>query len=137
MKPAWLSFLLIIIVLAAVPTQAQDQPDIAKALRGRWEGEFQKESHDKFDNKRVLFIGGVEQQGDNWALKNVRFGGAPVDANLIVKDGVPTIELKTSTGNPVKLSLDKDGDLVGMISIRGVHQHSTPVRPMRLKKVAQ
>ena len=140
MRIVWLPILLISIVFTALPARAQEQTDLAKALVGRWEGEFQKEAHDKFDTKRALIIGGVEQQGEKWILKNVKYAipgnGAPVDATLEVKDGVPTIEFKTSAGNPVKLSLEKDGDLVGMTSLRGVHQNSTPVRPMRLKKVS-
>ncbi len=134
MKNRIMALVLVLLVGAPVCLWAQESLDLPKTLVGRWEGEFQKESHDRFNNRRVLSIGDVEHVGDSWVVRNVRFAGNPVEATLDVHDGVPTIEFQTGIGNPVKLTL-KDGDLIGMISIRGVAKNSTPVRPMRLHKV--
>ncbi len=129
-------FVRVLIALAcvSVPVHAQESGEVVKQLVGRWEGEFQKEPHDRFNNHRVLLIGGVEQKGDAWTLKNVRFAGEPVNAALDMRDGKPTVQFQSAVGNAVKLTLEGE-ELVGMISLRGVAGRSQEVRPMRLKKI--
>ena len=133
MRP-FVGVLISAVILGSVVVRAQERGEIAKELVGRWEGEFQKETRDRFDNHRVLMIGGVEKEGDAYVLERVRFGGQNVNATLTLENRKPVIQFQSVAGNPVKLALEGE-ELVGMIALRGVAGRSQEVRPMHLKKV--
>jgi hypothetical protein len=140
MRSFLIAGLLGIAFVGAIP--AQGQMDVAKALEGKWEGEFVKESRDKFENARTLIIGKVREEGGKWIIERARYGITgkelgPIDVKLNVEGDKVALAFETQaqTKNPVKLSLAPDGTLGGSIYLAGVGSKNNPQRPFKLRKV--
>jgi hypothetical protein len=134
--------LIVVLVGVALATAgiAGSQLDVAKALEGKWEGEFLKEATDKFENARTLVIGKARQEDGKWLVEGARYGITGkglgrMDVRLNVDGDKVTLEFETpGAKNPVKLSLAPDGTLGGTIYLATVSNRNQ-FRPFKLKKV--
>jgi hypothetical protein len=136
-----------LLVLASVPSWAQ--MDLAKVLVGKWKGKYATESRDlrkkgrtvdveRAAHLRTLIIGQVREQDGRWIVGEARYGEPgkglkPIDAKVEMTSGEANIQFVTPGGNPVKLSLSKEGLLVGTIAVDS--KKGSAFRPMELKKV--
>jgi len=139
--------LLLILGFALVPSEAQ--MDLAQVLVGKWKGKYATESRDlrkkgrtvdveRAAHLRTLIIGQVREQDGRWIVGEARYGEPgkglkPIDAKVEMTSGEANIQFVTPGGNPVKLSLSKEGLLVGTIAVGS--KKGSAFRPMELKKV--
>lgn len=121
-------------LLALCLGTAEAQLNLSKVLAGKWEGEYQKDPKEKFDNARTLVIGKVREEGGKWIVEDAKFGVTgkklyPTEVILEVVGEEVTIQFTTDVGGLIKLKLSGENLLAG------TYARTASIRPTKLKKV--
>jgi Ni/Co efflux regulator RcnB len=120
--------------VARMAAPCHGQANVERALVGKWEGQFTAEAWDTRrgwgrtsteDPRRLrtLVIGAIREQGGKWIAEGARYGETgkslgKVDLRVEAAGQQVTIDFTTGAGNPVKLALVKEDELVGTITVK-------------------
>jgi hypothetical protein len=147
MKTVSVAAVVILLALASIPSGAQ--MDLAKALVGKWEGDYEAPHalgkpkmggvpEGRSETARTLVIGQVRQQEGKWIAEDAKYGISGKGLNLVpvmleMTGGDVILQFRTAAGpdsEAVKLQLSKEKLLAGTIGIGTGVFHK-----MELKKV--
>ena len=146
-SPCWSLVCVTFVALTTAPCHGQ--ANVEKALVGKWEGQFTAEVGDTRRGRgrtstedprhlRTLVIGAIREQGGKWIAEGARYGETgkglgKVDLTVEVAGQQVTIHFTTGAGNPVKLTLVKENELAGTITVKS--GAGSVFRQMQLKKI--
>jgi len=134
MKAASIIIVAVSFFLGLALGTAEAQMNLAKVLPGKWQGEYQREPKEKFDNARTLVIGQLREESGKWIVEDAKFGVTgkklyPIDVKLDAIGDEVKIEFTTDGGGLVKLKLSGENLLTGTFV------RAAMFRPTKFQKV--